>query len=115
MNVVCVKSDSMDDWYCIERAEHDGRMWMEPTEYGAKLMSSARICDADVEGTSEEMLAIAAAIRNGTSIHFKRCSALNTIDGYELHSPRNSQEAALLTLTEAHALADHITKTIAGI
>ena len=33
-------------------AEHDGRTWWEPTEYGSRFMTSARISDADVEGTS---------------------------------------------------------------
>ncbi len=113
--VVCVKSDNLPDWYTIERAEHENKHWMEPTEYGAKLMYSGRISDACVEGTSEEMLAIAAAIKNGTSVDFRRCAADRVDNGYLLHSPRNSQEPGLITFEEADALAESITKTVAGI
>ena len=112
MNAVCVKSDSLEDWYTIERAEHDGKFEMRPTEYGASLYYAGRICDADVEGTSEEMLTIAKAIRDDTSVSFRRCAAIRVIEGYELCSPRNSQESALLTEAEADALADSIFNVI---
>lgn len=108
MDAILVKSDSLDDWYLIERAQHDGRLWMERTEHGHRLMSSARICDADVEGTSDEMIAIALAIRERRSVSFRRCAARLVDDSYELCSPRNSQESARLTLGEADMLAESI-------
>ena len=113
--VVCIVSDSLPDWYTIELAVHENRHWMEPTQYGAALRYSGRISDADVEGTSEEMLAIAAAIKQGTSVEFRRCAAEHVDNGYLLHSPRNSQEPALITFEEAAALAESITKTVAGV
>ena len=61
MKVTVNKNDDMGDWYTIERAEHDGRHWMERTDYGMALMSSSRIGNADIEGTASEMLTIAAA------------------------------------------------------
>ncbi len=58
-----LSNGSFDDWYLIERAEHDGRVWLEPMGPGAMaLCCSSRISDADVEGSREEMLAIAQAI-----------------------------------------------------
>lgn len=26
------------DWYCIERAEHDGRTWLKPIDGGAQFI-----------------------------------------------------------------------------
>lgn len=118
--VICVKSDSLPDWYAIEKAEHENRHWMEPyqSEHGYSGMAmrySGRISDADVEGTSEEMLAIASAIKQRKSISFRRCAADFTERGYQMYSPRNSQAPALITLDEADALAESITKVIAGV
>lgn len=88
--------DAMDDWYVIER-EHGGR-----------------ICGADIEGTAEEMLAIADAIECGESFASKRCAVSRPVDGaVEMHSPRNSIKPARVTLTAAKALAVEIRRVIA--
>ncbi len=113
--VICMKSDSLDDWYVIEKKEHENKGWMEPTEYGAAFRWSGRISDADVEGTGEEMLAIAAAIKQRKSISFYRCAAEVVTDGYNLSSPRNSQEPGFISFSEADALAESITTIVAGI
>lgn len=102
------------DWWVIERAEHDGRMWMEPTgPNSASLMCSSRFSDADVEGTSDEMREIAKAIRARGRYRAKRCSVV--IEGDEAHfcSPRNSQKDGVTTLACADELAKLIETVLA--
>jgi hypothetical protein len=103
-----------DDWCVIEREAHDGRSWLEKTEYGHAFMCSARISDADVEGTREEMEAIAHAIETGDSDRFKRCAASRNDDGsYVLFSPRNSRRPAHITAESAKYLAANIRRVLA--
>lgn len=110
------ETETMDDWYAIERLEHDGRTWMEPFPGGAAFMMSARPSDACIEGTSAEMLSIAYAINNLETVIYKRCCAVIKETGYHLYSPRNSQTPAILTLEEAKELAaDIITKLGKGV
>ncbi len=101
-----------DGWYVIERAEHDGRSWLEKTEYGHSYMHSARFSDADVEGTGSEMHAIAAAIEGRTIEFFKRCSVDATSDPVRFSSPRNSQTEGLATRAAADDLAKQIRATV---
>ena len=109
MRCQLIASDNLDDWYTIERLEHDGRTWMEPMPGGASFMMSARPSDACIEGTSEEMLSIAYAINRGEEAKFKRCAATVNYDGnYNLWSPRNSMQPEVVTLEEAKELADDI-------
>ena len=68
------KSEWLDDWYVVEWAEHDGREWMEPTTWGASFQRSARVSDAEVEGTRAEMLALAEALEAGKNESFRRCA-----------------------------------------
>lgn len=97
------------DWYVIERAEHDGRVWLEPIGPNASaLMCSSRIGNADIEGTYAEMVEIARAIKSGGCASFKRCRAETTPEGVLLCSPRNSLKATLVALPRALALADLI-------
>lgn len=100
------KSDWLDDWYVIELAEHDGKVWLEPREHGASLNHSGRFSDADVEGTKEEMLSIAAAIKLRTSESFKRCAVRVNGDDVFFWSPRNSQRQGHVSLAVADELAD---------
>lgn len=103
----------MGDWYVIERAEHDGRTWWEPTEYGKRFMTSARFSDADVEGSAEEMLAIADAIERRESVRFKRCAVVATRERVEFESPRNSTRPGFCSLAEADELAREIRAVVA--
>lgn len=98
-------SNTLPNWWIIERRHHDGREWMEETEWGGAWMKSARLADADIEGVSKEMLAIAAAIEGGTSVEFRRCEARWAPEGYLLSSPRNSSEQTLVTHQNAKELA----------
>lgn len=107
MKIVLNKSNSLDDWYVVERAEHEGRTWLEPTGPNSmKLMNSARISDACVEGTAEEMRQIAKAIKARGSASFNRCAV--HIDGERAYfrSPRNSTVDAEIPLADADEFAD---------
>ncbi len=106
------KSD-LDDWYVIERAEHDGRKWLEPIHGGMALRCSARFSDADVEGNSYEMLGLAKAIKERGRQSFKRCSVHIDGDRAYFNSPRNSQTDGVCTLAQADALADSIIAALA--
>jgi hypothetical protein len=111
MKLTLRKSDWLDDWYLIERAEHDGREWFEvdPARPNcAFLQRSARLGDADTEGTAAEMLAIAGAIETGGSAAFLRCAAERTETGYLIGSPRNSSELTPVTFADAGGLAAEI-------
>lgn len=99
---------SLDDWYLIERAEHDGRSWFESIPGGAALCLSSRISDADVEGTRAEMLGIAKAIERREAFFAKRCSVSVVGEEAFFKSPRNSMRAALVPLSAADALAAEI-------
>lgn len=108
------KSDSLDDWYVIERLQHDGAEWLKPTHYGMAFCRSARFSDnADVEGTGSEMLAIARAIKERKDVSFKRCSVAFLEGGcVAFESPRNSEEPGIVTVANADALADLIFSTL---
>lgn len=109
MKLKIVQSDGGGDWFSIERAEHDGRMWLEPTEYGSKLMCSSRICDADVEGNFDEMRAIATAIRERRGLTvFGRCAVACYPNQVRFWSPRNSHEEGVVSFEEAEDLAAQI-------
>lgn len=107
-----LKSDQLDDWYLIERAEHDGREWMEPTEHGARFYCSSRFSDADIEGTAGEMLGIAHAIEGRSHFTAKRCAvAVRCASRVEFWSPRNSTECG----TTSRKMADLLAKEIRGL
>lgn len=94
----------LDDWWLIERAEHDSRVWVEPTKYGTALMCSSRVCDADIEGSPGEMLEIADAIERRGEFHARRCAV--HVRGADVHfwSPRNSMKHGVVNLEEADEL-----------
>lgn len=101
MRLTCRKSAHLDDWYVIERAEHDGKHWC-----------SSRFSDADVEGTGAEMLAIADAIERREYEAFKRCAV--TFEGGNAHfwSPRNSHRDGITSMKFALLLAEEIRKVV---
>lgn len=103
------------DWYCIERAEHEGieEIRRDPKGNGGFFFRSARPSDADVEGPLLEMLGIAKAIEDRTHEGFKRCAVDVKVDAKlgqwaEFWSPRNSQVRARVPLSVADALAKDI-------
>lgn len=112
---VCRKSEHLDDWYVVERAEHDGHEWYEETEPGGfSLHLSSRISNADVEGSGSEMLAIADAIDAESDLRFYRCAVRVQHGRALLWSPRNSSQgkAGVISLACAKRLAQSIRDTV---
>lgn len=112
--IVVVTSDFIEDWHTIERAEHDGREWFEETSYGARFMSSARLGNACIEGTTAEMRAIAHAIRTRTSVSFKRVAVRVKAHTAYFQSPKNSEGDTPIALIYADELAAQITRELPG-
>ena len=113
MKLVMRKSEHLDDWYVIEHAEHDGREWLE--NVGANCMAlrrSARISDADVEGSAAEMLEIASAIEERGQVSFKRCAVMADGETALFYSPRNSTRDGECSLAEADELAKDIRRQL---
>ena len=116
MRLTIRKSDNLEDWYVIERAEHDGRMWVrQDAPNVSSLMSSARFSDADVEGTAAEMVALADAIeKRALGLDARRCAVDARKDRVEFWSPRNSSTSGYCTIEEATALAREIRDLLAN-
>lgn len=109
MKLTIQKCEAMQDWYTIERAEHDGRQWLENIGPNAMaLRDSSRFSDADVEGYASEMLAIADAIERKSDVEFRRCAVDATKDPVKFWSPRNSQTDGACSYAEAADLAAQI-------
>ena len=115
MKLALRKSDSMEDWYLIERAEHGGAMEMRRCEdgHGYYLWCESRISNADVEGGFDEMRAIANAIRDRSEVGFERCAVRVEGDRVFFCSPRNSTEDGECSLAEADDLAAQIEAEVA--
>lgn len=110
-----VKSDCIEDWYLIERAEHDGREWFEQTGPNTfALRMSARLGNADIEGSAAEMRAIAKAIREHDYTSFRRCAvdARSTKKPTRFWSPRNSIGRGEVPYADALALAEEIDRAL---
>jgi hypothetical protein len=74
------------------------------------------VSDACVEGTVEEMRAIAAGIRAGETVSFKRCRARRDGDSYAFSSPRNTMgREARLPMQQALELADAIDEALGKV
>lgn len=107
-----LKKGYMDDWYTIERAEHEEiqEIRKHPTLPNVMILYySGRISDACVEGDASEMMAIAQAIQAEGSAQFDRC-AVQRVEGHGFFfwSPRNSQERAFVETEDAKELAEEI-------
>ena len=114
--LVLRKSDCLDDWYVIERRDHDGREWMEHTECGETWMRSARLIPHScIEGTAEHMLAIADAIQRRSEHEEKRCAVQADCGDAAFWSPRNSNgDVCIVTLADADELAAQIVAELGG-
>lgn len=110
MKIVLNKCDSLDDWYTIIRAEHDGRSWNEKVGKNTySHRSSERLSpEACIEGDSYQMIALAKAIKHRETISFKRCAVSFEDDGVHFWSPKNSKHDGVVTIEEADALAAQI-------
>lgn len=109
MKIIMKHSDWLDDWYTIEKIEHENiQEFRAIDEDSLFFYDSARISDACVEGFQEEMIQIAKAIKNKENISFRRCAVKFMKDGVHFWSPRNSMKDGIVTINEANELADQI-------
>lgn len=92
--VVCAHSGG--DWWALERE------------------SGRRLAWASIEGTGEEMRALAAGILAGEATRAKRCAASPVNGGWEVWSPRNhaSDTYPRITSAEARSLAEQILRDV---
>ncbi len=106
----------LGDWYVIEKQEAPGehRTWEEPYYYegrhvGYTLCSSARFSpNADVEGSAQELRAVADAIENRSWVSFKRCAVDARTEPVLFRSPRNSKSDGEVSREDAEDLAKQI-------
>ena len=103
--ITLVKNDELDDWYTIEKSNHEHKVWFEELDGGLNFMHSGRISDACVEGNGKEMLAIADAIRSRKSVCFRRCAVRIDGDSAYFWSPRNSTREAKIPIENADEFA----------
>lgn len=109
MKIVMRKSEWLDDWYLIVKAEHDGRVWEERVAPNVVMFRcSERISDADVEGDEMDMLQIADAILYREDGIGERCAVRFEPDGVHFWSPRNSSVDGVVSIEEADELANQI-------
>lgn len=92
--------------YAVERAAHDGRAWVEHVgDRAQRYMTSAKICDADVQGSADELLELASAIGARGEFAGHRCAVRVAGDRAWLWSPADPGRAAVVPLARADALA----------
>lgn len=117
MKLKITKSDALDDWYVVERADVEAKQWSEPTAYGSRLMVSTRLSDADCEGTAAHMLALADAIAARERWSAKRCGVFWASDGAKFYSPRNSDTATcvMVLFADADDLAGQIRALLGAV
>jgi hypothetical protein len=103
------KSEHMDDWYVIEKAEHEHTShWDRVGPNAFSLSCSSRISDACVEGPLAHMAGIAKAVRYRGRYFERRCAVDATGREVLIWSPRNSTVIGSITHSAARGLAGQI-------
>lgn len=106
---ITVRATRYPGWYAVERAVHDGRAWIEHVEpLGQRYMTSAKICDADVGGSADELRELAAAIETRGSFAGRRCAVAVADERAWLWSPRDGGRRAVVPLARAQGLAEKV-------
>jgi len=116
MKLALSKSEYMDDWYAIVKAQPIVREWMERTTPNCyRFMASERLSpEACIEGTAEQMLALARAIQLREAVSFKRCAVHFEADGVHFSSPKNSERDAVVSVEDADEFAAHVLAKLRG-
>mgnify|MGYP000908259882 FL=1 len=116
MKIALSKSEYMDDWYAIVKAQPIVREWMERTTPNCyRFMASERLSpEACIEGTAEQMLALARAIQLREAVSFKRCAVHFEADGVHFSSPKNSERDAVVSVEDAEEFAAHVLAKLRG-
>ena len=100
-----------EDWFQIEKAQHDDiTCWLPAEEPNCfSLYRSARISDASVEGSLDEMRHLAHAIlNNAQETNHWRCAVAPHNEGFVFWSPRNSSTVGWVTAAVAQDLSKKI-------
>lgn len=102
-----------DEWYSIIRAEHDGREWIENIDTNtSRFMCSERLSpEACIEGTSEEIIEVALAIKDRRAIYFKRI-AVSFEYGFWFWSPKNSIHKVFISTEDADEFANEVIREL---
>lgn len=107
------KSDALEDWYIIERADVAPREWIEKDRGGnMHYRTNVRLSDADIEGTAGEMDRIMFAIEERSYASFRRCAVDARQEPVKLWSPRNSTKIGEIDYTSADHLAREIRRVL---
>jgi len=116
MKIVLNKTDELEDWYTIVRAEHGGIDWIEEVSPDhSRYMCSERLSpEACIEGYADHMLAVAHAIKDKTGASFKRVAVCYSPEenGFYFWSPKNSKVRVLIPTEDADNLANEILGTV---
>lgn len=112
---VVLRKSELNDWYCVEKHEdhHDHETGLVKTDYGYSWYCSERIADADVEGSSGEMVQMAMAVLAGEECEEARRCAVQVDaekDRVYFWSPRNSMKKGSVKRDEAEAWAREVLK-----
>jgi len=91
MSLQARRSQSIPDWFVIERLSVEG--------------APERLTDAAVEGSWEDMAALAEAVERGGRFIGRRCAVVVHGDQVIMWSPRNSETPTYVPLEDALALA----------
>ena len=115
MKILLKKSEYIDNWYSIVRAEHDGRVWCEHVGFNSsRLMMSERLSpEACIEGDASNMIALAKAIKKREDVSFKRCAVRFNEDCAAFSSPKNSEYEAVVPFESAEEFAEQVLAELA--
>lgn len=118
IELTLVQNDDAD-FYRIVRVNHKGERWYQDVKnccgrvIGSRLMLSERISpEADIEGTSEELLELASAIERWSESISKRCAVEFMDDYYYIWSPKNSDDKLKITVETAFTLSETIRRIL---
>lgn len=104
------KSFTPYDWYTIERwvSQEELPQMEEFEQLFFRIGVSMPISDAPVEGTKEQMRAIAEAIKARSSVSFRLCSVRVMGEFVYFCNPKHSGRYAEVPLSVADEFADEV-------
>lgn len=123
---------SMDDWWTIERLEHEHKSWEDKEtrtqpadrhypsyQYTTVIhKNSARLDRArmyDIEGCGQAMLEVGRAIKNRFEFSDTRVAVSPKNGGFVFWSPRNSDFYVWVSAARANDLADKIASIVGKV
>lgn len=117
MKIILVQSDYGNDWYTIQRADHEGRAWLEEVHKGClALMCSERLSpESCIEGDAFDMIELARCILKKEDCESTRCAVMFEGEFVYFWSPRNSLHKTPVGIDDATEFAHSVlTQLITG-